>query len=92
MKNKKQRRAKRNIQILKHIDKDNKNEMMWNLINCFLAFMISFLSILIATNEITMKGFGIAFVTGMIVGITRFQTYWSKEEKEYQNNKIFRFL
>lgn len=74
------------------ITEENKREILWNIINSFIAFLISFFSILIATDFIfTFKGFVIAFSTGMITAVIKFREYWESEKGEY-SNKLLTFI
>ncbi len=71
--------------------KRQKDEIMWNLINSFLAGAISFFSALVAT--ISADGFDshniliacmIAFITSSLIGLYKFKEYWDGERTEFQ--------
>lgn len=69
-----------------------RKEILWNIINSLLAGGISLFSIILATNEINLKGIGIALATALVVAITQFKNYWAKEENEYCQPKIFTII
>lgn len=76
------------------ISKKNKAEIFWNLVNCTLAFLISFLSSLVAflsidgfTFQEFLISFGIAFITGLLTFVIKFNDFWNKEKKDYCKEK-----
>lgn len=77
--------------MTKKVIKNNKDEIIWNVINAGLAGAISFFSALVATGELNWKVIGIAFITAALVAIVKFKNYWDGEKKEYQV-KMFKFL
>jgi len=70
--------------------KKNRNEILWNLINAGLAGSLVFLGSLV-NDGITLKGLAVAFIASLIIAVTKFKDYWSKEEGEY-TSKIFKFV
>lgn len=69
-------------------------EIIWNLVNSFLAGGLVFLGSL-TSGEITKNGLCFAGLTAAIVAITKFKDYWIKEEDEYSNcnkNRVFNFV
>ena len=70
--------------------KNNRDEIIWNIINSALAGGLVFLGS-IADGNITLKGVLAALTAAGIVIITKFKTYWGKEENEY-TSKIFQFV
>jgi hypothetical protein len=69
--------------------KTEKREIIYNIINCFLIFIISLGSSIVATDfQWTWKGFIVAFIIGLLVAATKFKSYWDGEVGEY-SNKIF---
>jgi len=67
-------------------------EIIWNLVNSFLAGLISFLSALAAVGDITVKVFIVSLITFGLVAATKFYDYWKSEEKEYKSTKLFTFI
>ncbi len=68
-----------------------KDEIKWNLINSTLAGGLVFFGSL--TNGFSFNGILIALAASMIVAITKFKDYWTKEEKEYTSTKgLFNFI
>lgn len=70
--------------------KDKRKEIFWNLINSGLAGGLVFLGSL-STGKITLDGFIFGLVAAGIVAITKFQSYWRKEERQYLT-KLFNFI
>ena len=70
--------------------KENKNEIIWNLINSSLAGGLVFLGAC-ANGGLSWRGIAAALVTGGIVVFTKFKDYWAKEEHEY-STKLFCFI
>lgn len=69
----------------------NKQKTIWNIVNCAMAFLISFLSASVATNfSFSVKDFYIAFCVAALVAIIKFRDYWETEEKSYC--KAFNFI
>ena len=77
----------------KKVVRSEKKEICWNLINSGLAGALIFLGALTAGN-INAEVITAAVIASLIVFVTRFRDYWSKEENEYSNNKMmaFKFL
>jgi hypothetical protein len=59
----------------------NQKEIFYNIINSLLAGSLVFLGSL--TNGFSWNGVGIGIIASTIVAITRFQKYWTTQEKEY---------
>lgn len=70
----------------KQKEENQKKEIIWNIINSFLAGALVFLGT-ITDGEITEKGIIIAVSASAIIAINKFNDYWSKEENEYCNTK-----
>ena len=71
-----------------------KKEIIWNLVNALLAGSLVFFGALTSGN-IDGNTFIIAITTSLIIVITKFKDYWTKEEKEYQCGKkyaLFNFI
>lgn len=67
-------------------------EITWNIINSLLGGLISFSSSFIATGEITLRGFCIAFVISIGIAAFSFKDYWTSEKPEYCPPKLFSFI
>ena len=67
-----------------------RREIFWNLINSGLAGLLVFAGSL-TSGHLTWSGVGAAALAAVIVAVTRFRDYWSKEESEY-SSKIFSFV
>ncbi len=74
---------------MKNAFKQNKSEIIYNLINSALAGGLVVLGSL-STGEITVQGIFYGCIAGGIVLLTKFKEYWDGEKKEYLN-KIFTF-
>jgi hypothetical protein len=71
--------------------KDNqRKEIIWNIINSLLAGGLVFLGSIL--TGISWQGFVAALATSGIVAINKFKDYWTKEEKEYCQTKLFKFV
>lgn len=55
------------------------NEIFKNIVDCSLAFMISFLSASLALEEMTFKCLMIALISSLLVGMIKFKEYWSAQ-------------
>ena len=62
----------------------NKREICWNLINAGLAGGLVLLGSF-TTGQISLESFIVASVAALIVIVTKFQTYWTKEESQYSH-------
>lgn len=62
----------------------NSDEIKYNLINSFIAGIISFASSFMVVKEITFNTLIIAIATAIIIFATKFGNYWNKEESEYK--------
>jgi hypothetical protein len=72
------------------ISKENKKEIIYNLINALLAGFLVLLGSF-SNGEITGKGIFFAIVTALIVVVTKFKDYWDGEKGEY-STKLFSFV
>lgn len=70
--------------------RNNKKEIIWNVVNSLLAASLVFLGGL-STGHFSIGSLITAGVAGGIVALTKFAAYWQKEKKEYQS-KIFNFV
>ena len=73
----------------KNLFKENKHEIIYNLINCGIAGGLVFLGAL-STGNLTMKGFYYAIITGLIACAIKFNKYWDEEKSEY--TRILNFV
>lgn len=65
--------------------KANFSEILWHLINSFLAGALVFLGSL-ADGEFSVQGLIAALVASLIVAITKLKEYWDGEAGEYSKN------
>jgi hypothetical protein len=72
------------------IDSKQKKEIVYNLINGFLAGFLVLLGSF-STGELTAKGIFFSVVASLIVVITKFKEYWDGEKNEY-TSKVFSFV
>ena len=70
--------------------KQNRHEIFFNLINCFMAGGLVFLGSL-TSGGITREGLFFSVVASLIVFITKFSNYWATQESEYKKN-LFNFV
>lgn len=70
--------------------KTQKEEIIWNIVNSFLAAGLVFIGA-ISNGDLTIKGIIAAICAGGLVAITQFKKYWSTQEDEY-TTKIFSFI
>jgi len=75
---------------MKNIFEENKNEIIWNLINSVLAGGLVFVGAF-ADGNITRIELIISAAASLIVLITKFKDYWTSQESEY-SKKVFKFL
>lgn len=66
-------------------------EILWNLINALLAGLISLTSSSLVQGEISVKGFCIALVIAVSIGVVQFKNFWDAEKPEYCN-KLFNII
>jgi hypothetical protein len=65
--------------------KQNKDEIIYNIINSFIAGALVFLGSVTATNfNFTIQGFLISFSVAGVVALTKFKDYWATQEGEYK--------
>lgn len=69
---------------------DNKKEIIYNIINSFLAGALVFLGSL-TNGGFSFESLGLAVTASLVVMITKFKNYWEKEEPEY-SKKLLNFL
>jgi hypothetical protein len=67
-----------------------KKEIIWNIVNSLLSGLLILLGAF-TTGEITSESIFIAIVTALVVAVTQFKNYWTKEESEY-SVKLFKFI
>jgi hypothetical protein len=66
----------------------NKDEIYFNIINSLLAGLLVFFGSLVGDQfKPSWQGLGFAFVTAIIVMITKFRDYWATQEKELCEDK-----
>lgn len=68
--------------------KMNKNEIIKHIVDCGLAFAIAFLSAMLATEEMNIKIIGISIMSALLVGIIKFQQFWTNEVLKDCTNKV----
>jgi hypothetical protein len=68
-----------------------KKELFYNIINVLISGAISFFSALLAVGNLTLKVFGVAVITALIVSFSKFKEYWDEEKNEY-SSKVFNFV
>ncbi len=71
--------------------KFQKKEILWNIINSFLAGGLVFLGALTA-GKISWESLGAAVLIGLTAAFVQFKNYWDKEKKEYYAPKLFSFI
>lgn len=70
--------------------KENKNEILYNLINAAIAAGLVMLGSF-TSGEISLRGVCFGIIAGLIVLLTKFKEYWDGEKSEY-SKKIFNFI
>ena len=74
------------------VNKSEKKEILYNLINAVLAGCLVLLGSF-SSGDITIKGFAMAVLASLAVIITQFKSYWDGEKKEYSSSvKLFSFV
>lgn len=73
------------------ISRENKKEIIYNLINAGLAGALVFFGSFVGSNSFNWAGLGAALIAAMIVIITKFKNYWDGEQKEYCKT-MFNFI
>jgi hypothetical protein len=73
--------------------KENRSEILWNVINSILAGGLVMLGALTA-GDINKTAISIALITGAAVAISKFKEYWATQLPEYQSKatKAFNFF
>lgn len=74
--------------------KQNKDEIVWNIINSLIAGLLVFLGgIAGAGYQFSFQGFAVAVATALVVAFTKFKDYWATQEWEYRTSKnLFCFV
>lgn len=74
--------------------KQNKDEIIWNIINSLIAGALVFLGAVAGAGfKFSFEGFAISIATALVVALTKFKDYWTTQEGEYQSIvKMFNFL
>lgn len=74
--------------------KNNKDEIIWNIINSLIAGVLVFAGAIAGAGfKFSSEGFLIALATSLIVALTKFKDYWATQEGEYRNAKnLFCFV
>lgn len=70
--------------------KENKNEILYNLINAFIAGALVFVGAC-TTGKVGLESVFIAFMASLIVILTKFKEYWDGQKNEYLS-KTFTFI
>lgn len=70
--------------------KNNRNEILWNIINSLIAGSLVFLGSL-TSGKVTWQGVGFAILAFLTAAVVKFKEYWDGEKKEY-STKLFKFL
>ena len=71
--------------------KKQSKEILWNIINSFLAGLLVLLGAF-STGDISRESVFLALMTSGIVMVTQFKDYWETQKKEYSSVKIFSFV
>lgn len=66
--------------------KDNKYEILWNMINSTIAGGLVMLGAF-TTRTISKESIYVAAVAGLIVFASKFKDYWQSEESEFKGRK-----
>ena len=74
---------------MKIIMDQQKKQIFWNIVNSLLAGVLVILGSC-ASGGLTWNGLGLAVVAGLTVAVTKFKSFWEKEEGDY--TKIFSFV
>lgn len=74
--------------------KQNKDEIIWNIINSLIAgALVFFGSVAGAGFKFSLEGLGIAVATALIIAFSKFKEYWATQEGEYRASKnLFCFV
>jgi hypothetical protein len=68
--------------------KENKDEIIFHLINSMIAGALVFLGSLVGTGgEITYTGLLASIFISLLTIVTKFKDYWSSQEGEYTRKK-----
>ena len=70
--------------------KQNKHEILYNLINSFLSGALVFIGAL-ANGGVTKISFSVAVLTFLSVATLKFKEYWKTQKGEY-STKLFNFV
>lgn len=70
--------------------KDNKHEILYNIINSLIAGCLVFLGAVSDGNFNSEKIF-ISIFAALIIMLYKFQNYWDSQKDEY-TNKLFNFI
>lgn len=71
------------------INKGNKREILYNIINSLLSGMLVFLGAF-SDGDITVKGVIVALIASAAIAVTLFKDYWGTQKKEYVG--LFKFI
>ena len=74
---------------MKIIMDQQQKQIFWNIVNSLLAGALVILGSC-ASGGLTWESFGLAVVAGLTVAVTKFKSFWEKEEGDY--TKIFSFV
>ena len=69
------------------ITKQNKREIIYNLINAGLAGLLVLLGSF-TSGDISMDGFVVAAIASGLVMVLKFKDYWDTEKPEYSKNLL----
>jgi hypothetical protein len=70
--------------------KQNKNQIIWNIVNSLLSGGLVFLGTCL-DGELTLKGVLVASLVAGTVALTKFKQFWEKEEANF-SRQIFNFV
>lgn len=70
-----------------------KEEIKYHIINSIIAGGLVFFGAFVGADyNISAHGLIGAICASVIVGLNKFKTYWSTQEKEYRTNKLVAFV
>lgn len=74
------------------VTQQQRKEIFYNIINALLSGVLVFFGTIVGAGfQFTTEGFLVATGVSIIVGVTKFKSYWDGEAGEYVN-RSFNFL
>lgn len=71
--------------------KDQSKEIVWNLVNSFLAGLLVLFGAFSA-GDINKQSILFAIITSGVVMVNQFKDYWETQKTEYSSMKAFSFV